>query len=49
MIKVFLLLIEILPVLFLFLALNSMVQVADRPVTRQGLAGIKTQSQGTFQ
>ena len=27
-------------------ALSSMVQVADRPVTRQGLAGIKTQSQG---
>ena len=29
-----------------FAALGSMVQVADRPVTRQGLAGIKTQSQG---
>ncbi|XP_057299640.1 intraflagellar transport protein 74 homolog [Hydractinia symbiolongicarpus] len=27
-------------------ALNSMVQVSDRPVTRQGLGGIKTQSQG---
>lgn len=27
-------------------ALSSSVQVADRPVTRQGLAGIKTQSQG---
>ena len=28
------------------IALSSMVQVADRPVTRQGLAGIKTQAQG---
>jgi len=27
-------------------ALNSMVQVSDRPVTRQGLGGMKTQSQG---
>lgn len=27
-------------------ALNSQVQVSDRPVTRQGLGGIKTQSQG---
>jgi len=28
------------------LALNSMVQISDRPVTRQGLGGIKTQGQG---
>jgi len=27
-------------------ALNSMVQISDRPVTRQGLGGIKTQGQG---
>ena len=32
---------------FLFsIALASVVQVTDRPVTRQGLAGIKTASQG---
>ena len=29
-----------------FLALGAMVQVVDRPVTRQGLGGIRTQSQG---
>lgn len=35
------------PLLYI-LALNSMVQISDRPVTRQGLGGIKTQGQGRW-
>ena len=33
--------------MFMITALNSQIKVADRPVTQQGLAGMKTGSKGT--